>query len=382
MTYCVGWKSDSAVYLVADSAVESDEPPRLSHSSFGEKHASLQGRQAGRHVQEEALKLYDLGPCGVTFSGSVDAGRRMIDFMRNEIAEGRDSKSAFASATRNDGLKRKVKALMAYSVGNTPRLAAFNENEDGKVRWNADSAHIGSISDAYVDLTEKCISGIRSTPAIPERQLAQTLALVQSYGIHRYLLEEGVGGCFCGLYVDQSGVHWQPDTLYVVTHSDFNSIGMVGVFARRNVLCLFSSLCEAGKIVFASPELNESGELLRQRFSEIERQVEQKHEAAIFDYVTIFNTAKHVAVTVELIGNQEHALLKVESHPEVPRSTGVFWSPQLQSLLNTICEPADYEGEPHDLSLKFFPYRPLRQRFSLEELADLRREGRQPEERR
>ncbi len=281
---------------------------------------------------------------------------------------------AFETATQALDLKRKIKALLAYTVGSKPRLAAFNENEDGKIHWNTESAHIGSISDGFIELTEKCISGIRSTPDVPPRRLVQTLALVQSYGIHRYLLEEGVGGCFSGLYVDQQGIHWQPDTLYLVTNPDLDQAGLVGSFARRNVLCLFSSLCEAGKIVFASPELNESGELLRQRYTAIERQVEQKHEEANFDYVTVFNTAKHVAVTVELLGHHAHELLIVEPHPETPRTTGIFWSPQLLAHLDTISEPADYDGVPHDLCLKFFPYRPPPTTPSPEELENLRRE--------
>ncbi|WP_404307990.1 hypothetical protein [Neorhodopirellula lusitana] len=381
MTYCLGWKSDSAVYLIADSVVESDETPRLSKSSFGEKHASLEGRLSGRHVQEATLKLFDLGPCAVTFSGSVTAGRRMIKQMESEIAKGRDSQTAFANATRDDNLMRHVKAMMVHAVKNAPQLAVYNENEDGTIRWDADLGQIGSIKDAFQELTTKCLEGIRFTPEIPQRHLVQALALVQSYGIHTYLLEDGVGGSYCGLYLDQSGIHWQPDTLYVVADPCFEAIGLVGSFARRNVFCLFSSLCEAGKIVFASPEHNESGELFRQRFTDVERAVEQKHEEAIFDYVTIFNTSKHIAVTVELLGQQEHELLKVETHPSTPRTTGVFWSPLLQSRLDTIIEPTDYDGEPHDLCLQFFPYRPLRRGFSEEELAELRRLGIQPKER-
>ncbi|WP_146577826.1 hypothetical protein [Neorhodopirellula pilleata] len=298
--------------------------------------------------------------------------------MRSEIADGQDSQTAFESATRDDALKRQVKALMAYTVESSPRLAVFNEDEDGTVCWNADSAQIGSIGDAFRDLTNKCLEGIRSTPDISARHLVQTLALVQSYGIHSYLLEDGVGGSFCGLYVDQSGVHWQPDTLYAVIDPNLESVGIVGAFARRNVFCLFSSLCEAGSIVFAYPEHNESGELFRQRFSDVVREVEQKHEEARFDFVTVFNTVKHVVVTIEMLGHQEHELLMVEAHPTAPRTTGVFWSPPLQSLLDTIIEPADYDGEPHDLCLQFFPYRPLRRGFSQEELDELRREGLQP----
>ena len=115
--------------------------------------------------------------------------------------------------------------------------------------------------------------------------------MLQSYGIHDYLIENGVGGGFCGLYMDQSGIHWQPDILYLVVHPQLKDVGMVGSFGRTNIWCLFSSMTRAGRLVFAHEKRDESGELYRQRVMPVVLALEEKNDRGEFDYIVVLRPA-------------------------------------------------------------------------------------------
>jgi hypothetical protein len=66
---------------------------------------------------------------------------------------------------------------------------------------------------------------------------------------------------------------------------------------------------------------------------------------------------KHSVTVVELLGHREHDLLILEPHPTRERSMGIYWSPWLQGVLDKITEPEGYDGLPHDMTVRFFPYK-------------------------
>jgi hypothetical protein len=355
MTYCVGWKSQSAVFLAADSAETSFDEPKLKLSTMGEKHSTLRGQTDGPFVQESALKLHDFGQCAVTFAGDCGDGYRVIGNMKQALARGATALDAFADSIID---RTGAQVILAFMDDNRPMLAVWNADGDATLRVDVNRIQLGTINDDYRALTSKMLDTILGFPDHSNRILALTLSLLQSYGIHDYLIERGIGGAFCGLYVDSEGVKWQPDMLCLIAHPRLTNVDSVGSFARDGVWCLFNSATEAGTIVIGNRRENESGEICRQRMQDVRLAFSQRNEEAQFDFVTVLNTGHHVASVIELLGHREHELLTLGKHPSIPRTLEVFWSPRLQDLYTTIVEPAGYDGPPHDLCIQFSPYKP------------------------
>ena len=74
MTYCIGWKTSSHAFLVADSAITSPRPLTRQRTSFGEQHAN----ENGQTVQERSLKIinYGVAALALTFSSTIDPWER------------------------------------------------------------------------------------------------------------------------------------------------------------------------------------------------------------------------------------------------------------------------------------------------------------------
>lgn len=357
MTYCVAMKGQFGVVIAADSAVTSDAPPRLELSSFGEKHARRYGRETGPFVKEEMLKIEVIGECAVTFAGDLDEIERILAVFRGGIEAWVSPLDAFKAAAQKAASPSKAQIILGYRKDAAPRIATFNANSNGEVIDDVEYASFGSMKDVYQELTAKYFRVLTENNASSSRILVQIIALLQSYGIHDYLIEDGVGGGFCGVAMDSSGVHWQPDILFVVAHPELEHVGYIGSFARDNCWCMFSSLTTAGTIVFFRGRSGSPRELLRQEIKSLVAEMEAKHDDARFDYVCALSNDRHSVTVIELLGNRQHPLIVIESAAEKEATLGIFWSPQIRDLLNEITEPVGYVGEPHDISLRFFPYR-------------------------
>lgn len=70
MTYCVGWKHQGAVFLLADAALTKLAEPSTDCSSFGELH----GKVRGEHVEEALLKLVPVGKATAAGTAAKTAG--------------------------------------------------------------------------------------------------------------------------------------------------------------------------------------------------------------------------------------------------------------------------------------------------------------------
>ena len=215
MTYCCGWQSNSAAFVIADAAVTSPGITKPEdRTSFGELHA--QG--VDRCVEEAALKVNPIGCTAVTFAGSSMAGRLIEEYFALELNAGVSPSAALekvldSSDLRN--LRSKVQLIAAYHDEGHPRLISWNAGGNGAVLGHFHIVQVGSVEDVYRRITNYLLGRVRKLNLDPTRELVNALALCQSYGSFFYLMEQGIGGVFSGAYVDASGFHWQPDILYV-----------------------------------------------------------------------------------------------------------------------------------------------------------------------
>jgi hypothetical protein len=356
MTYCVAKKGSFGVIMAADSALTSDDPPSVRRSSFGEAHGPFDGHDPGRFVQEFKLKIEVIGDCAVTYAGNLEEIEGIIDEFKHRLSVGLQPVEALKAAAAVAATPSRAKIILGYLQDAAPRLATFNADETAVIVDDVDFAAFGNLDEAHKDLTGRLLSSfeIPSNDAI--HILVNTLAVLQSYGIHRHLIERGVGGGFCGVALDREGIHWQPDILYLVTNSSLSSGGMVGSFARDNLWCLLSSLGTVGATVFGHERHDLTPETDAARIAQFVVDMESKHDAGRFEYLCVLSTLSHSITVIEMQNNLHHHFIAIDPREDVERSLGIIWSSELRQMIDQIDEPEGYTGEPHDMTVRYIPY--------------------------
>lgn len=213
MTYCLGWRTATEVFLVADAAVTSTGPANSPTSSFGERHVD----EAGRSVQEGALKIVRTGNAAVTFSGDADVATDFGHIVHARLQAGANITEAFRSAALSVTTPLRtpaIRALVAGQVDGIPLLLSFNADGGAEIRNEQSVVHLGALDPLYTAYVDTLLAHVERDYTDPSIRLACVLGLCQSFTIQNYLMEHGVGGAFCGIYVNGSGAHWLPDISY------------------------------------------------------------------------------------------------------------------------------------------------------------------------
>ena len=128
MTYVLAWKTDSEVFLTADSALTTTHPNpdghHLERSSFGEEHIF----ESDRIVEERALKLFLQNNIAVAIAGRYDTAIQMVKSFYEGLASGSPPKRALDDAifrwypSLRDGI---VQLAVAY-FDEQPQLLYFD----------------------------------------------------------------------------------------------------------------------------------------------------------------------------------------------------------------------------------------------------------------
>lgn len=250
MTYCLAWKTKSAVFLLADTSVTLNKSLRKSHSSFGE----LQGSQGSISVVESLLKINPLRKhAAIAFAGDVRVANSIIDSIRILLDSGESCRKAFEKAIVSNSPippSRSVSIILAYYENEFPMLAHFDSRQPQKIIDVEDVIQIGSMGSYYLEFSGHMIRSFIGGTSKPENILTAITAVVQTYGIHAVLSDMYVGGALFGLYIDQYGLNWQEDTTYVIYYDKGgvpNIGGFITVGVRDNVLFTASSLINETK---------------------------------------------------------------------------------------------------------------------------------------
>lgn len=256
MTYCIAWKKDKKVYMVADSATSAKKDDLLADvSTFGE----VQGLYGKHIVQEGILKLYKVSEnVAVCFSGNQNIALQAIEHIQNHI-EDTPIKEIFKGIENTYGKTsdedNNIELLISLSLGQDKNyLYHFDGN---RVKEVHDFVAIGSGNKVkgltnnirfYIDkLYTKC--------KYKFDYIASIVAYIQSYSIKNKLYEYGVGGVFFGLIIDTK-VNWCRDLLYYLYDETILNGKSVSVIARDN--SVFSSTDIDGGTRFILNKLNDS----------------------------------------------------------------------------------------------------------------------------
>jgi len=386
MTYCLGWKSNDAIFMIGDSAVtlfatNVDRVPETGElTSFKEKQGLIDNSDSTYFIEEKALKVHDLYNSAVCFAGSVYLGQTIIDNLRSYLSFGSDPRKAFYSTIQNLSPFSSfgdddVTLLFGFYENTKPVLLQVDIKNNEPIQEVGWLAQIGSISEYHQQLSERFINhfdkilsavGNRTSRHI-ESVLVQLLGLIQSFGIYRYLPDEYVGGAFCGLTVTFSGIQWQPHILYVLhlPEPTTDALVITAVSVTNRTLTIVNNTTGHTKII-TNPEPDEDIAAAERRADDAAKIMIANFDQGKFEYICFLNTSQHIVTVVEMCNQISHKLLFIDVETTVEGRIGIVWSPDLLNMVSHI--PQQKMDPQHDLCIKWQPYREM----SVDDLAYVR----------
>ena len=309
MTYCLGWKTKKAVFLLADTSVTLNKSLGKKYSSFGE----LQGSQGNESVVESLLKINAVEKkAAIAFAGDVGLANSVIESLQTFLDLGKPYRQALEAAIANNSplpSSKPISLILAYVDTNSPKLLYFC-SESSELIDIEDVVQIGSMGSYYPSFSDQMIRSFIGGTSKPENILAAITGVVQTYGIHAVLSEMYVGGGFFGLYIDQSGLYWQEDTTYVIYHINNDALliaGFITIGVRENVLFIGSSLLNETKFISSHISATSMNSWMQTWPPRIFNTLKTYSS----DFYVFLNTKQQMATIVRTYGNLMNEYFKI-----------------------------------------------------------------------
>lgn len=218
MTYCVGFKSSNAVFLISDSVISvkstndfivTNEP----HTTFGEINI------AKDYLLEDQLsKVFKLPKnVIVTFSGQLDLAIEAINILKNNIEYENNILDAIHKLEFSGPFPR-IELLIGFVIEETPYLYSYNHENNQKMKEESSIIHLGSgrANNLLITKCSHVVDLLRNTEKSNARLFIYIQAFLQNFLIKNPLLEFGVGGYINGAFADSSGIYKNFNTTYIL----------------------------------------------------------------------------------------------------------------------------------------------------------------------
>jgi len=328
MTYCLGWKSQNSVFIVADTALttEAYKPTGPFVSSFGEVNYSSKDT----YVREALLKICVVGKIIIGFAGNVNTAFEIIAVFKQLISSNSSVHEVLEKAIRSCGpysKKNDVELIVGYVDKNGPRLISYNHDEERSIHEHDQFVQVGSIASYYPALSEATIKMFLKGKLPDENMLAAITAILQNYGILDRLMKMKVGGVFFGISVNATGVSWQEDTSYFLYPPDLRSLQHISVVARDNVLSVSSSL-SGDKRVFMNTINTTNPEKWQARW--IPR-LKRKFNSGQSIFYTFLSKRDRLITVIKAPNPLSNKYFKI--HADGMGKFDLFFSPELMAML-------------------------------------------------
>lgn len=362
MTYCLGWRTKHGVAIIVDSLLSAADPkvfqhPELRRTTFGESQGKINNKR-WPYVAEEGMKLRVGADVITGFAGDVGVARRLMDQFQHAYASGRSLREAAKSALGKVADRQSdTTVLIGGYEGKKPVLLRIDTKPRG-ISYVDTLVQVGSVPAAQMRWTATMagrLAGMASASASSrdnaERLFTPLIALVQSYGVHDQLVDQGIGGSFLGAWVTPEGAQWQRDTLYATHQADVNAdeAVMCGVMVRPGFACLISNKTDVVKVITVGKDYPDSALL------EDADEVIAQFDRAGFDYFVSINSQTHIVTVIEMRQSLHHALLSLR--PAETGTIGITWTEQLRKIANTVAGVSNPDGQ--ELTLYFIEYLPI-----------------------
>ncbi len=307
MTYALAWKSESEAFLAADTALTSAPDPKtqnITQSSFGQDHVV---NEEGKKVEERVVKLFLKKNIGVVFAGNYSTALEIIGSFYEEIDRGKNPTDSLNEALFKNVIpsgKTVQLAIAYYDQG--PKILSFNANHDFQIK-EEERIQIGNPLPIHRKLSEDWFKDINSKiNGRPSLNLTAFLGVFQSYNLFSPQMERGIGGAFCGLYIDKSGGRWQPDILFIEYGGDAEKL--VSTCFRHDCLVVSSPVIGQSRCLVSFLPSQTQAFLLGQAKKAVEKG-KKLYKSAEFEYIVILGVKSVTVTVIEMRRNLKHVFI-------------------------------------------------------------------------
>lgn len=354
MSYVLGWKTQSNTYVAADSMITGTAPSSDVQSSFGERQIS----GCSVSVAERALKIIVDGDLAIGLCGVFRLARSLASDVIRSYRRLHDPEAAIQEMIVSNGpfsTGCDAKLIVAWRGQPCPRLFSFNHDGSATLceAGHGEGFQLGSASPMHKGLTWELLKRIVALEDQgPAAHLTAALGLLQSHGIHDYLLENGVGGSFTGLSVTREGIAWQPDLLYLIDEPGKEIWSGVATCVRDQNLIVNSTMTNEAR-VFATTVNSEND--WAQWFKSWGQFAQSFITNRLFDFVVLLGLNRWVVVVIEMRRASESKVLRF--HADSTVKDGVSWfelhADMITPLRRRFSNP---EPDARDFRFRFEPY--------------------------
>ena len=361
MTYSVAWKTDTAVFIITDSAVTTSTDHNNGESNRKTSFCERQGRlDNGNYVYERAYKLFSKSNVAYSLAGDANFGSEFIKDIAFRIEIGIDVEASIKGAIENyPDFKSKpsIEVTVAF-YDEQPKLitiknkrATFVEFEDGLILTGSPTSELVEYTTTFHNIFMEEYLKLNFGSASDEELLVKMIALLQSYGVHHYTIENGIGGAYTGLSVTGSGVKYQPDICYLISGENpaFDTQKIATVNANEHSVCIINT--DISDIVISNDN-SDVTDSCRTSFLESSR---SRFDRGEYKYFIFMNTFCHVVCIVNMNFSRDHLLLSLDVREDKEGTLGLVVSNELQMMLN---DGYRVPRSIQDTTFNFIPYIP------------------------
>ncbi|MCA3883042.1 hypothetical protein JKP13_20345 [Vibrio vulnificus] len=357
MTYCIAWKTDSSAYIFADSAITrlsgngSSEPET---TSFLEKQGQVEQQ---KHVIEGVYKILSGDHYAIGMAGDAGFAIQVVELLHLHLSCGRTVEQSIDMTIGNftDFFQRPYIELVIAAFEGAPLVVTLKNRGDKFKLERDDLVLLGSPTSELVTYTtnffNSFIESWNNESHLIDRDemlFARMLGLLQSYGIHRYTIDKGIGGTYSGVMINQNGAENQPDTCFLISGESpaFDAKKVASVSSKENCLCIVNS--DMAEIVIPNIAADVDSETAM-NVAEHNRNV---FDSGKFKYIILLNLSMHTVCIVNMNYELNHLLINLDIREDKQGTIGFLISDKLESDLNNGYETSD------DTAIYYYPFIP------------------------
>lgn len=360
MTLCLGWKSKTAAFLIADSVVtcnKNESKNIFQETSFGEK----QGDFNKKYIYEKSLKLYSVDKIAITFAGDADFGNEMVNLIKDNLDYGRNIKESIEFSIKNytDFCSCPHVQILVACCEDKPIIYSIDNkissviNEEDFISFGSPPEHLKEHLASFYNSFKISRENEFYSNLADETFLLKMIALLQVYGIHNCTIEKnGIGGAYSGLYITKEKIHWQPDSYYLIHNENpaFEEGFFTALYIRKN--CQFIITKERNMVL----ENHSKNKKSMNHVAELEtifEEVANSFDNGIFKYIIFLNLKRHVATILHMDYKHYHNFLFIDIEESKKGKVALLIKKELEYLINDNYSFANYPVIQH------IPYIPI-----------------------
>lgn len=340
MTYSVAWKTDTAAFIVTDSAVTTSIDHHNGESNETTSFCERQGRlDSGNYVYERAYKIFSKSNIAYSLAGDANFGSEFINDVASRVEIGLDIESSIRGAIDNYQdfkFKPSIEVTIAF-YDELPQLitvknkrSTYVEFQDGLVLTGSPTEKLIGYTNTFHTVFMDDYLKIPLGSVSDEELLVKMIALLQSYGIHNYTIENGIGGAYTGVSVTGSGVEYQPDIFYLISgeNTAFDSQKVAAVNANEHSVCIINT--DISDIIIS----NDNSDITESCQTSFLNSSRKKFDRGEYRFFIFMNTYCHVVCIVNMNFSRHHLLLSLDVREDKEGTLGLVVSNELQMMLN------------------------------------------------